>query len=114
MTHPLLQRCDSLRPSCSNCSRTDRECEYAPILNTIEKLEDRVQELQAQILQRLNSQMSQSDAPGNRFRNLGRSIQSLRPPPLQWSPTPAEIPQSLLTWYSGNEVPLRLRYDLFV
>lgn len=99
---------------CGACAQTRRRCEYTPVLNTIEKLENRVQELQNQLRDSTLSQASAAAGSQPRFGEITLAVQALRPPPLAFSAAFAYVPQALSGWFPGDEMPQQLRLNLSV
>jgi hypothetical protein len=99
---------------CKACAQTRRRCEYSLVLNTIEKLENRVQELQNQLRDATLSQASAAVSSQPSFGEITLAVQALRPPPLPSSDAFAYVPQALNGWYPDNEMPQQLRLNLSV
>lgn len=112
------QRCNGQHPSCSACLQTNRKCHYTPVLNTIEQLESRVEELQDQLRAATVSQANAAAGSAPSFGELTLQTQARRPVPLASlvvGPATSFIPQVLSTWYPGQqEMPQRLRLQLCV
>lgn len=99
---------------CAACIQTHRKCEYAPVLNTIEQLENRVHELQDQLRDATLSQANAAAGSPPSFGEITLQVQARRPPALGSSSSMAHIAQALGAWYPGQEMPQRLRLNLFV
>lgn len=84
------------------------------MLNTIEKLENRVQELQNQLRDATLSQASAAGSSQPSFGEITLVVQALRPPPLSCSDAFPYVPQALNGWYPGDEMPQQLRLNLSV
>ena len=84
------------------------------MLNTIKRLEVRIQELQDQLYGLMSSQAEGGAGAQLRFGELSLEVQAIRPPAHHLPPSLFYIPQAVLNWSPDEEMPPQLRLHLWV
>jgi len=84
------------------------------MLNTIKRLEVRIQELQDQLYGLMSSQAEGGAGAQLRFGELSLDVQAIRPPAHHLAASLFYIPQAVLNWSPDEEMPPQLRLHLWV
>lgn len=84
------------------------------MLNTIKRLEVRIQELQAQLYGLMVVQPDVAGRTRLKFGELGLEVQAIRPPAHHLAFSLFYVPQAILNWSPGEVMPPQLRLHLCV